>query len=705
MSPEQARGKPVDKRTDIWAFGCVLYEELAGKRVFQAETLAETLAKVLEGKPAWDALPQRTPVRIRELLEGCLEQDPHDRVQHIGDARIQIKKALKEPTSSSVTGLSSPVPTAWWKWVYPWAAAAVIAAAATVGFWNFIGSPPQPLRRLVITTPPNAPLADSAANDAVLSPDGRQLVYLSEAGGTKQLYSRSLDDLTVKLIVSDHQGGGDPFFSPDGETLAFFANGKLMKVSLEGGPPVTLCDAAGPGLSGSWGVDDTLVFSASSERGVSLYRVSASGGQPETLADPDPERRESAYSFPQLLPGGKAVVFTIFGSNSYEIAALTLETGELRVLLEGGRQARYVPTGHLVYDAPGTGTLMAVPFDPESLKVTGNTVPVLEEVRTFGYSLSGSDFSISDEGTLVYVTAAQKTEYSLVWVDREGREQLITQEKRNYVVPRISPDGRQVAVTIFAEEGQNVWLYDLEEDFLSRFTLEGASGSPAWSPDGKWIVFQAVREGLRSLQRQPSDGSGSPEQLTVESGFALMPSSWSPDGSRLAIQRGGANSWDILMLSMEGAQGPEPFIASPNLDCCPKFSPDGKWLAYVSNETGQLHVYVSSFEQPTNKWLLSGQEGGGQPLWSPDGSELFYRSGNELMVVPIETNPTFDPGKPRVLFQGSYRNSSLSTAFQYYDISPDGKRFLMIKEEESPTTQVNVVLNWFEELKERVPVP
>jgi len=678
---------------------------LTGKRAFEGETITETIAAVLKSEPEWEKLPSGTPWRIKELLEDCLQKNSHDRPHDISHAWLQVKKALREPVTSLPTGEGSAAPGLW-KQATPWASAAVIAVAVAVVLWSLTRSGPQPLSRLMITTPPTAPLADSSGVDAVISPDGRQLVYPSNVGGTLRLYLRSMDDLTVTLIAgTEGQLIGDPFFSPDGKLLAFFSGGKLKKASLVGGPPTTICDAAGPGLSGSWGLDDTIVFSSSAEMGIGLYRVSASGGEPEVLASPDPEKRELAYRFPQILPGGTAVLFTILGGEGPQIAVLSLDSGEQSPLIERGRQARYVPTEYLVYETTGTGalttgTLMAVSFDVESRQVTGDPVPILEGVRSYGYTLAGLDFSFSDEGTLVYVPVEEKPEYSVVWVDREGIEQLMTQEKRSYATPRISPDGGRVAFTIFAEDGQNVWIYDLEEDSFSRFTLVGSNGSPSWSPDGRWIVFQSTTAGLRSLYRQPSDGTGSPEQLTVGTGSAGQPNSWSSNGV-LAFQTLGANSWDIETLSMAGSGERRPLIASPNLECCAMFSPMGRWLAYVSNETGQLHVYVSSFEKPTERWLVSGEEGGSQPLWSPDGTELFYRSGNKVMVVPVKTNPTFDPGKPRILFQGSYRSSTLSTGYQYYDISPDGQRFLMIKE--TGGKQINVVLNWFEELKRLVP--
>jgi len=510
------------------------------------------------------------------------------------------------------------------------------------------------------------------------------------------LYLHPLDQFTPTPI-SGTEGATSPFFSPDGASVAFFSSGDLKKVSLQGGPAVTIAEntVSGPG---SWDSGDMIVFGSSSS-GFELYRVTAGGGEPESLAVPDFDNGESGYSFPEILPGGEAVLFTIFGRDGWQIAVLSLESGEQKVLLEGGRQARYAHTGHLVYESGGSGALMAVPFDPERLEVTGDPAPLVQGVR---YNpRMAVDYAFSSSGTLVYVPL-QTSGQRLVWVDREGTERVITQEQRTFATPRISPDGRQLSVTIYDADGRgDVWIYSFEQDSFSRLTFEGdLNATQSWSPDGKWMAFQSRSEGLRGLYRQLADGSGPPQQLTTPTPISQAIDSWSPDGRVLSFTGGGLGA-DILVLPLENDSEPQPFITSPDIQCCSQFSPDG-WIAYVSNERGQPNVYVSPYPDPDVKRLVSDEEGGGQPVWSPDGRELFYLSGNKMMAVSVQTEPSFSVGKPRLLFEGSYVYAQFAPWKQYYDISPDGQQFVMIKE--AGQAPIHVVLNWFEELKRLVPV-
>jgi len=340
--------------------------------------------------------------------------------------------------------------------------------------------------------------------------------------------------------------------------------------------------------------------------------------------------------------------------------------------------------------------------------VTGGPVPLVEGVQDAGNLSGAALFTFSDLGSLVYVPGATVTENSLVWVDRDGTEHQVIEEKRNYTLPRVSPDGKRLAFAFYEDDqSRNVWIYDIERDSNRRLTFEGVDNAPLiWSSDGNSITFQSDRDGPNNIYQKPADGSGPAERLTTSQN-TQTPTSWSPDGSVLVFQETfPATGRDILLLPMEGDGKPQLLISSPSNDCCARFSPDGQWLAYVSDETGQPNVYVSPYPEPNIKYLVSGQEGGGAPVWSPDGTELFYQSGAKMMVISVETDPTFNTDRPQELFEGSYRISTTNPGFtQYYDISTDGQRFLMIKLEQQEGAQINVVLNWFEELKRLVPTP
>jgi len=700
MSPEQAKGKPVDKRADIFAFGAVLYELLTGKRAFEGETITETIAKVLESEPKWELLPENTPWTIRTLLRRCLTKDVHDRFDGIGNVRVEIKLALEEPATQSPTGAASAAQPVGKQWAMKAGLVALGAVVAGLAVWISIqpSSPEQPLNRFVIRPSPLVVLASTNSNELAISPGGRQLVYMGVGEEGSQLYLRSLDDFVDRPLPGTEGVDREFFFSPDGEWVAFVVGDKLKKISLAGGSPITLCDAPSQG-GGYWDSEDRIVFAANLGSGSGLYRVSANGGQPESLALSDPDKGER-YFQPEVLPNGKAVLFAVRESGElFQIAVLSLETGEQKVLIEGGRAPRYAATGHLVYERARTGTLLAAPFDLERLEVTGESVPILEGVRHSSIGLlSTVDYVFSRSGTLAYVPAPEEIERGLVWVDRKGTETLVTEEKRNYRVPRVSPDGQSIAVTIFETPGSNVWLLDLRSDSFRRFTFEGG-GTHKWSPDGKWIAFSSRRDGPNHLYRKLADGSGSAQRLTTDAPLSTrMTGSWSPDGSVLTFDGGG----DIWVLPMDGDNEPELLIPGGRFAV---LSPNGQWLAYISRERGESSVYVSRYSEPEAKWQISGEAGGREPVWSPDGSELFYRSEDRMMAVSIEREPTFSAGKPEVLFEGSYLSSESDPEFQYYDIFPDGQRFLMIKVEEGTTAQINVVLNWFEELKRLVPTP
>ena len=705
MSPEQAKGEPVDKRADIFAFGCVLYELLTGKRTFDGKTITETLAKILEGEPNWAALPDTAPLRIKELLQDCLQKEVHNRVHDVSQLRIQIRKALEEPATESPLGVAGAAPPARQRWAV--AVGLVVLAVVVTGLavWLLIqqSSPEQSLNRFVIRPTPPVVLASGNPREVAISPDGRQLVYVGIGETGSQLYLRSLDDFVDRAIPGTANPGLMVFFSPDSESIGFFAEGKLKKISLAGGSPITVCDAPTGARSGDW-FEDTIVFTPTFNSGQGLYRVSANGGEPEMLATVNSDEGEQMYSFPDFLPDGKDLLFTIRLGTGFQTALLSLETGERKVVLENARQARYLPTGHLVYEQSRTGNLMVVPFDLAALEVTGDSVQVVQGVRQT--PTSAVDYAISDNGTLIYVpsTSAGGLDRTLVWVDREGQEEPLAAEPHGYETPRISPDGSRLAITVVESGGSDVWIYDLEREILTRLTFDPAvDEDPLWTPDGQRIVFDSGRVGAgQNLFWKAADGTGQVERLTT-SPNGQTAHSLSPDGKRLVF--GDSANRDLQVLSMEGERASQPLFQSQFVETRSRISPDGHWIAYESNESGRFEIYVRPFPNvEEGKWQIS-SDGGTQPVWAPRGQELFYENSRAMMVVGIKTEPTFTAGSPVVLFTGRY--TTFTGVDVNYDISPDGQRLLMIKtaDEEEGQAQINVVLNWFEELKRVVPTP
>jgi len=705
MSPEQAKAKSVDRRADIWAFGCVLYEMLTGKQAFTGETVTDTLASIIKEEPDWKPLPSATPMRVRVLLQRCLQKDPKQRLQAIGDARISLDEVLSGAPEGtlSLAGVSG-VASRWRLWIVAGLAALLIliALAGYVG-WYLKPTPAKPVTRTVITLPPGQRLAVSDQPALALSPDGSKLAYVARTqGGTLQIYLRAMDDMEARPIPST-EGAVEPFFSSDGQWLGFFAGGKLKKISINGAVAQTLTDA-GPG-GGSWGNQNTIVFGGVGGRPdliPGLQQIRDGGGAPHQVTRL--ENGELAHLWPEFLPGSKAVAFVVRSAISPTIAVQSIGTSERRNLIQGGSAPHYMFSGHLIYAQ--AGNLMAVPFDLERLEVTGTAVPVVQGVLQSPGINQAAQYSVSATGTLAYVPGSiAGTQAKLVWVSRNGTEQPLAAPPHDYVAPRISPDGHRVALG----NGNDLWLYDLARDTLTRFTFEGTTNlCPAWTPDGKRIAFTSNKDGQMNIYWQRADGSGGLERLTTSEHIQL-PLSWSPDGQLLAVlEISPATLGDIQVLRMgdsSAGQGrkAQPFLQTPAYEGAPQFSPDGRWLAYVSSESGRFEIYVQPYPGPGGKYLIS-SEGGNEPVWNRNGRELFYRSGDKMMAVDVTTQPRFSVGKPKILFEGRYV-PSVGT-IPDYDVAADGQRFLMIKlvdQEQAAPIQINVVLNWTEELKRLVP--
>jgi len=697
MSPEQAKAKPVDRRADIWAFGCVLYEMLTGKMAFRGESVTDTLAAVIKEDADWSQLPAATPMRVRVLLQRCLQKDPKQRLRDIGDARISLEEVLSGPQDPAFSLAARPTEHR----LLPWAAAFFVAGVALAGVTVWILKPTlsRPVTRAVITLPPGQRLAGLAQPAVALSPDGSHLAYVAttiQPGGTQQIYVRAMDSLESKALPGT-EGGVGPFFSPDGQWLGFFADGKLKKVPVSGGAPITVGDAAYPG-GAAWDDRGMIVFIPTTA--FNLQQVSDSGGAPQPLTHPG--KNTNRQRWPDFLPGGKAVLYSFGGTTmvNAQVGVQLIGTGEQRKLVQAGSHPRYAPSGHLVYSQGGS--LMAVPFDAQRLEVAGTAVPVVQGVLQSPVS-GAAQYSVSATGSLVYVPGGiHSAKQRLVWVSRNGVEQPLPAPARSYFAPRLSPDGQRVAVGVQEPDNQ-VWLYDLFRDTLTRFTFDGnGNTSPAWTPDGKRIAFASTKDGPMNIFWQLADGSGGLEKLNTSENTQL-PISWSPDGKLLAfLEVNPTTGYDIWVLRL-GDRKAEPFLRTPFNESVPRFSPDGRWISYVSDESGRYEIYIQPYPGPGGKRQVS-TEGGTEPMWNPNGRELFYRSADKMMAVEVTTQPSFAAGKPRMLFEGRYEPTALTNP--NYAVSPDGERFLMLKSaeqaEEAPT-QINVVLNWTEELKRLVP--
>ncbi len=490
----------------------------------------------------------------------------------------------------------------------------------------------------------------------------------------QQLYRRSMDQLEASPIPGT-EGGASPFFSPDGQWVGFFTYNKLKKVALAGGPPTALCDITGIRYGASWGPDDTIIFGVSVS---GLLRVPSAGGTPQPLTTLDPNQREIVHRWPNILPGGQAVLFTVFSGSleTARIAVQDLKTGRRKVLVDG-TYPRFVPTGHIVF-ARADSSLWAVPFDVDRLEVTGSPAPLIEGVQVNGGGLAS--FALADNGSLVYMPDTASVPTRLVWVDRKGVEQPLGAPPRPYSSPRLSPDGRMLAVVAQGD----IWVYNIPRGMLSQLTFDGRSAlGPIWSPDGKRIAFASAREGKPlNLFWKPADGSGPEERLTTGE-RRQSPESWSTDGQAIAFSENGlATGRDIWVLPLLGERKPRPFLRTPFSETGPQFSLDGRWLAYVSDESGRNEIYVQPFPGPGGKWQIS-TEGGTEPVWARNG-ELFYWNGNQMMAVETKTQPTFSAGTPRLLFEGLYQRN-LAPGVAQYAVAADAQRFVMVKAAETGT--------------------
>ena len=727
MSPEQARGRPADRRADIWAFGVVLFEMLSGRHVFEGETVTDTLAKILERDPDWRRLPPRTPPVLRKLLQRCLTKNPKNRLQAIGDARLSLEDLIADPAAREGEVEIAAYPL--WKKVLPWAAAALFLAVGAL--WREPVEPvEQALSRFEHVLPTNQVLAHSYRHGVDLSPDGKRMAFVANnfgnPDGQRRIYIKSLDQWDA-VPIPGTEGGGNPFFSPDGQWLGFVQGLQIKKVSLAGGTPTVLVDSlvspqgpawVAPGIS--WGKNGTIVFSNHLATGLTTIRDG--GGEPAEFTQLDAAANEVSHRLPHFLPDGSGVLFTVLRHTTItpdwknaQVWVKSLKTGERKLLVDNALDARYAGNGFLVFARQGK--LFAVGFDPRSLLVTGTPVPVLDGVTQALYGAAGimwtgaAQFSVSENGTLLYGAGSIEPPLlsSLVWVDRAGNvSPLVGPKPMSRFAARVSPDGRRVA---FSElyVNKDIWLFDTVRGTEDRLTYEGQNAFPIWSADGSLVAFRSDRSG--PLRIYLSKGLNSRDVTALSPGPLDVPSSWTPDNKELAFTRGlsgGVGSTDIYVVSLDQPDKIRPVVNTDADERFPEFSPDGKWLAYTSNETGRFELYVQPYPGPGKRVTVT-SDGAAEPAWSRNGSnELFYRNGQRMMSVHFKVSgPDFTPDKPVVLFEQAFLGGG-TTVRATYDVAPDG-RFLGVQPIPEPADERNrkifpstlrLVLNWTEELRE-----
>jgi eukaryotic-like serine/threonine-protein kinase len=732
MSPEQARGRVVDKRSDVWAFGCVFYEMLTGRRAFEGEDATDTIAAIVRADPNWSALPADVPAQILLLLKRCLEKDRRTRVSDIGVARFVMAETFTAttPPDASSAGAGVLTPSSGPGSRRRVAVVAGAAALALVGLlasavWMGTRVVPQrvgrPARFSVAI--PNRPLMGTSGfnRDIAISPDGQSIVYRAGSTAvTAELAVRALNDLNARIVAGTN-GWREPFMSPDGRWIGFFMAGEMRKVSITGGPSIPICKVGFSPRGATWGSDNTIIFS---DPRTGLMSVPAGGGEVKTLTTADATKGEAGHFYPSMMPDGRSVLFTIAATTieNAQIAILDLKTGDRKTLIRGASDAVYTDTGHIVYAA--AGTLRAVRFDAVRREALGDPVTVVDSV-VMG-ATGQADYALSQTGTLVYVpgSAADQTfpARTLVWVDRQGKEEPLNAPPQSYAVARLSPDGTRVALDV-RDKSHDIWIWNIGGHQLTPLNVTpGQDLSPVWTPDGHRVIWTSTRDGGNpNLYWQSADGTGAPERLTTNY-QTQFPTSISPDGTRVALfgtNYEGTGAANISVLNMNDASGRRPVegLLSGSLKYLlgnGEISPDGRWIAYQSNESGQFQVYVRPFPKVDEGRSPISPAGGTRPMWARDGHELFYLDGNNhLTSVPVQASgATFTAGAPTQVLKTRYYAGSTTRGYDLraFDISPDGKRFLMIKDDEiteqksaAAPPSMTVVLNWFTELNARVP--
>jgi serine/threonine-protein kinase len=698
MSPEQARGRVVDRRTDLWAFGCVLYEMLTGRRTFAGDTTSDTIAAILDREPDWSTLPAATPAAIRRLLHRCLEKDPKRRLRDAGDAKLE----LGEPAGADSAGDRDPTETRSRRspWMAAAAAALVAVAAIAVALSGLLRSRAAPLdvTRFSITPPPNVELVDVMA----MSPDENVLVYAgNNPSSGRLLYKRSLDGLET-VPIRGTESGAQPFFSPDGRSVGFFDDRNVKRIPVDGGIAVDVAVGFDAGGGGAWLRDDTIVFE-SANRG--LMRVPAAGGRAAQLTTIDTAGGEVRHLFPAAVPGERAVLFTVYSGarDGSRVEAVSLQTGERRRLI-AGNAARVFPGGRIVFERGGS--LWVALFDADRLQLTGPATAVLEGVTVGGGQRGGwnPQLAVGPRGSVAYGTEADPfPPRMLFWVDRAGRETQVDAPPRAWWHPNISPDGRRLGFHIMDSGNMDAWIYQLDHGPLVRVTYDPRQdGYPLWTPDGSRIVFWSRQGGgAANLYIRPADLSGGDERLTT-SVNAQRPYAWADHGKLLVYEEASPDTGiDIGVVRIDGEHAPRLIIRGPFHEARPTMSPDGRWIAYDSNLTGRFEIYVQPFPGLQSRWQVS-TEGGMSPIWSPSGKEIFYRRGHAVMTVPVESSAAgFAFGNAKTLFVGSYVEEDPQAPGLSYTLAPDGQRFLMMRETDRRPSRIVVIRNWASELDRR----
>ena len=706
MSPEQARGLPVDRRTDIWAFGCVLYEMLTGCRSFPGDSSADVLGAITSRDPDWTLLPADASARVRDVLRRCLAKDAERRYHDIADVRVELEDAL-EP-SAPVAAVTSLSPAPRWRTRLPWIVAGAIAAAAIIAIW---GQRPQettkrrgPARVSIELPPAVAVYAIGRGSSVAISPDAQRIVYVAVDGNSTRLLTRTLDGLE-STSVPGTEGATNPIFSPDGRWIAFWSNRSLKKVPASGGVATTIVENANF-LGAAWGEDDTILYSTAPDGEV--WRVPSGGGTPQRITTK--AHGGAVHSWSQVLPGGRSVLYTIWNNTGFEggrIVMQPLAGGSPTLLVERGSYGRVVARdgiAFLIYARPEG--LMAAPFDLEGGRTTGGPELVQPGVQV---NLSGgAHFSVSDDGVLAYVPGGlDEDDKTLLWVDTSGKTTDLPPVPGVGFQYRISPDGKKlVRPNAAGGDGdaaganRDLWIDDLTGRTASiRLTFDEVTNLPIWTHDGRRVIYTKGQQ-VDNLFWRAADGSGVAERLTTSPNQQVA-GSVAPDGTLIYQERDPKSGFDLWMLPLDGPPQPRRFISTPRNEGNPRTSPDGKWVAYQSNISGSVEVYIASFPSASTRLQVS-QGGGQSPMWSPDGRELYYRAppsqgGGAMMAVTIDTTGAEPkPGSPRILFPGPFQGNG--------DVAPDG-RFLLVKQttRESTTRVIQLVFDWFDELQTKVP--